>query len=83
MPVIEQRIKKWGNSQGILLPNDLCEAMSVGAGDYLIIDYSSATQDASLRAKRDYTIDTLLAGYTGPKPSEVYPAGEAVGRELW
>jgi hypothetical protein len=32
--------------------------------------------------KRIYTLETLMKGYTGPKPTE-YDWGEPAGKEMW
>mgnify|MGYP001663942601 CR=1 FL=1 len=38
--VMEATLKKWGNSQGILIPKNLCEYLGVSIGDHLEVEES-------------------------------------------
>ena len=77
-------LMKWGNSQGVIIPKALCEELGMQVGDRIAMD----VVDGELRAKpsKDYTIQSLLADYDGPKPEYVDYFGDwggPVGRELW
>ena len=39
--VMEATLKKWGNSQGILIPKSLCEYLGISIGDHLEIEESN------------------------------------------
>jgi len=73
-------LSKWGNGQGILLPKQLCEKLGLKTGDKLTVD----AQEGKLiiKPEKSYRIESLLEGYTGPKPEE-YDWGKPMGREMW
>lgn len=76
----EATVRKWGNSQGVILPKDLCDQAGIHIGQNLNIHVEGAT--LRLVPAHDVTIDALLADYEGELPSE-YDWGQPVGKEMW
>lgn len=83
MPTLEQRVKRWGNSKGILLTNDYCDDQGISVGDIVVIEYGIAGKKPTIEPKNSYTIDALLAGYSGEPPAEIDAPVSAIGKELW
>ncbi len=83
MVAMHATLTKWGNGRGILLPKEMCEALSLSVGDSvsLVLDESSRT--VVLENPKAYTLSALMAGYDGPKPGEVDAPDASVGGELW
>ena len=73
-------LRKWGNSQGVLIPKGLCDRLGIKTGDAisLTIDGDSIV----LKPEREHTLSALMAGYAGPMPEEV-DWGAPAGKELW
>lgn len=76
-------LTKWGNGRGILLPKEMCDALALSIGDTVSLVLDEATRTVKLENPSAYTLGALMAGYDGPKPGEVDPPGESVGREMW
>ena len=78
-------LTKWGNSQGIILPKSICEALGLSCGD--TVDLEVADGELRVRpARKSYTIQALLADYDGPGPEPVdywEGWGGPVGKEVW
>lgn len=82
-------LTKWGNSQGIVIPKDLCRKIGIAVGDQLSI---SVNQDGSLRVtpakptyrrRRNLTIEELFDGYDGAYQPQEMDWGHPVGEEAW
>jgi AbrB family looped-hinge helix DNA binding protein len=73
-------LKKWGNSQGILIPKSYCEQLAIRPGDK--IDLSLDGDKITLRPEKEFTFSALMRGYDGPPPQE-YDWGKPAGKELW
>ena len=76
-------LTKWGNSRGILLPKEMCDALALSIGDTVSLVLDEATRTVKLENPNAYTLSTLMAGYGGPKPGEIDAPGKSAGRELW
>ncbi len=77
-------IRKWGNSQGILLPKHLLRSLRWSEDEQITV----AVQDGKLVIERTApseqpTIEELFSGWKGdPDPREV-DWGEPAGKEIW
>lgn len=70
-----------GNSQGIVIPRPICKLMGIEVGDDVTLEVDERGL-LTVEPKRAYTVEALMAGYTGPKPAE-YDWGAPAGKEMW
>ena len=79
-------IKKWGNSQGIILPKEIMELMDAKIGDALdaVIDNGKLTLQPTHKQFTHKTLEERMAE-TGLKLSfgREIEWGESRGSELW
>lgn len=73
-------LTKWGNSQGIIIPKSFCDKLGVKLGDKFELKLDADV--IRVKPQKSYTLESLMAGYDGPKPEE-YEWGEPKGKELW
>ena len=73
-------LKKWGNSQGITIPKNMCNHLGIKPGDKLAISLSD--DKILIEPEREFTLQSLMKDYAGPAP-ETYDWGKPMGRELW
>ena len=73
-------LRRWGNSQGIVIPRDVCERLGIAIGDALELD--EGRDSLTMRPRRTCTLDVLMEGYDGPMPGE-YDWGAPAGKEMW
>ncbi|MDR1412494.1 MAG: AbrB/MazE/SpoVT family DNA-binding domain-containing protein [Actinomycetes bacterium] len=81
MPTIT-KLSKWGTGQGIRLPKPICEMLDLHIGDGLALRVDNDVIILEKDGESEYSIDRLLANYSGPNP-EPYDWGAPVGREEW
>ncbi len=93
MPVAT--LSKWGNSQGILIPKSVCEALGLSVGDKMELRMDAPSLVLTPQRKycrsRKVTIDELFEGWEGDyEPPSDWPTrasevdwGEPRGKELW
>ena len=76
-------LKKWGNSQGVIIPKLYCDEVGIKAGDKISI--TTDIDRIIIKPEKEFTLQALMAGYEGNKPEIVWPDSEdkPVGRELW
>lgn len=69
-----------GNSVGLIIPKEYRTA-GFNQGDKVTIE---KTDDAIIvrPVKEPMTLQSLMRGYTGPKPEFIDP-GASMGREMW
>lgn len=92
---MEATLKKWGNSQGILIPKSLCEYLGISIGDHLEVEESNGAitmrpiQKRFTRSKKVSASD-LFSDWDGPyqapadwdsKGAEI-DWGKPIGEEL-
>lgn len=70
-----------GNSQGIVIPRPICKLMNIEVGDDVTLEVNERGT-LTVEPKRAYTVESLMAGYRGPKPGE-YDWGAPEGKEMW
>ena len=77
------KIQKWGNSQGLRLPQELLSAVEISVGDDVEVVASGHQIVVRKRTLPKYDIAELVSRIPpGYKPEEI-STGEAVGREAW
>ncbi|MBQ9004821.1 MAG: AbrB/MazE/SpoVT family DNA-binding domain-containing protein [Atopobiaceae bacterium] len=84
----ETKVQRWGNSQGVRIPKEICDAVGITVGDRIVITYDSgvvqlrpAEERPRYRATRKVNIAALLDGYDGEYRGEEWLPG-AVGAEV-
>ena len=76
-------VSKWGNAQGIRIPEAFCRQLDISVGDEVSL---SIARDKLIIAKADeqYTLKARREAWDGRGVSETeYDWGEATGKEMW
>ena len=79
---MQSRVKKWGNSQGLRLPQELLRQVNLAVGDEVEI----SVEDQKLvitRSRRRRSLDELLALMPDDYQSTEEDFGPPVGLEEW
>lgn len=72
---------KIGNSQGIVIPRPICNLMNIAVGDDVTMEVDDNGK-LTIEPKKSFTLEALMTGYDGPKPTE-YDWGKPAGKEMW
>lgn len=96
-PVTVTKITKWGNSQGVVIPKNVCEQAGIAVGDSVTIMVEDGdglvikpTGRRFHRTKK-LTSEDVLSNWDGTyEPPDDWPVlgagidwGEPVGKEMW
>ncbi len=92
MRTITGSLARWGNSQGVRIPKDVCELVGAHVGDVVTMDvneelgeltlrFSAARQTPTFRRRRRVTLQELCEGYEGMRVGEEWD-GPDVGAEV-
>ena len=76
-------VSKWGNAQGIRIPEAFCKQLGISVGDEVSL---SIARDKLIIAKADeqYTLKARREAWDGRGKSEPeYDWGETAGKEIW
>jgi len=73
-------LKKWGNSQGIIIPKSYCEKMDIKPGDRIQLAFDG--DRVIVEPEKEHTLTSLMKDYTGSLPEE-FDWGKPMGKELW
>lgn len=83
-------LAKWGNSQGVRIPKDMCDLLGLRVGSPVDIEANVAKSELTLKAahlekkysrSRRVSIEELCKGWHGNKVGEEW-GGEDVGAEV-
>lgn len=75
-------IKKWGNGNGIRIPNELMKLLGIHTNDKLHYEVVG-NQIIIKKATEPLNLDMLFADYNGEKFTSELISLEATGKELW
>lgn len=75
-------IRKWGNSQGVLIPKELLEEAGLKVDDAIKISLNRSKELVISKPKRQ-TIKELFKDYKGDYMFEEDDWGGPVGDEIW
>lgn len=75
-------IKKWGNSQGIRLPKDLLETVSLRENDQVEITIENECILIKPLIKRHKSLEARVAEYSGDYSCSEWDTGEKKGKEV-
>lgn len=87
MVVAEKKTVRVGNSQGVVLPADMCEALGLSVGDRIQLVQQGSTIELRALPERDQALVSSLAelfeGYNGDYQASETDWGAPVGHEEW
>ena len=81
---------KWGNSQALTVPSDICSALGLSLGAKAYVEYDLGTNCVTYRFEKPgsrysrskkMTMEEFAAGWSGPKAGEEW-GGPDVGAEV-
>ncbi|MBR2834558.1 MAG: hypothetical protein IKE43_02430 [Coriobacteriales bacterium] len=87
---MQATLTKWGNSQGVRVPVEVCDALGIHVGSQAEIEFDQARSSVTFRfinedrrytRSRKMTIQEFASGWTGPKVGEEW-GGPDVGAEV-
>ena len=79
---MQSQVKKWGNSQGLRLPQELLRQVNLAVGDE--VDISVEDQKLVItRSRRRRSLDELLVLMPDDYQATEEDFGPPVGREEW
>ena len=76
-------IKKWGNSDGIRIPNNILKALNLKTNDVLNIDTDGEKIIISVPKKRKISLSNEFKNYKGKNLAKDFSWDESVGKEIW
>jgi len=80
--VVEARLKKWGNSLGVRIPQSI--AKDVGLTEDSVVDLRAEDGRLVIRLKaKSYKLDELLAQVTDTNVHPETNWGQPLGKEIW
>jgi antitoxin component of MazEF toxin-antitoxin module len=76
-------VTKWGNAQGIRLPDVFCRQLGIAAGDKVTIAVEKNRMIVT-NLDEQYAIEARLAAWDGSgSPEPEYDWGKPAGKEIW
>ena len=76
-------VTKWGNAQGIRLPETFCRQLGISVGDKVSLTIEKNKLILESASDR-YTLQARLKAWQGAgAPESEYDWGEPVGEEIW
>ena len=81
------KVQKWGNSQGVRIPKEACDAAGIKVGDIVEISYEPGSVTLRVAPDRGYrrsgrrTLAEICAGYEGERVGTEWIVG-SVGSEV-
>lgn len=80
---MEVKLQKWGNSDGIRIPNSMLKALNLKTNDIVIIEQVNDKIVISIPKKKKISLEERFKNYNGKYNVEPYDWGEMVGKEIW
>ena len=79
---MENKLQKWGNSNGVRLPKVYLEALHLKTGDKVNID-REGDKIIITKSLNKNTLKERIENYKGSNLSEEFVWDEAKGEEIW
>lgn len=76
-------IKKWGNSDGIRIPNNILKTLNLKTNDVLNIDTDGEKIIISVPKKKKISLSNEFKNYKGKNLAKDFSWDESVGKEIW
>mgnify|MGYP005725659703 CR=1 FL=1 len=80
---METKVKKWGNSLGIIIPNAFAKETAIEAGSLLELSVVDGKLIIIPRSRPKYTLDELLDKIEKENIPEQVDFGKPAGKEIW
>jgi antitoxin MazE len=76
-------VSKWGNAQGLRLPEAFCRQLGISAGDKVSLSIEKDKLIIS-GTNEEYTLKARMKNWNGTRhQTHEYDWGESVGKETW
>lgn len=76
-------IKKWGNSDGIRIPNNILKALNLKTNDVLNINTDGEKIIICVPKKKKISLANEFKNYKGKNLAKDFSWDESVGKEIW
>lgn len=85
MSILQTRIRKWGNSHGVILPKEVLDSPHFNQGQKMSISLSadSITLKPILPRKKKISLAEMVRGMHPRDRHELIDFGNDVGKEIW
>lgn len=80
---MEVRLQKWGNSNGIRIPNIILKTLNLKPNDKVEIREENEQIIISKVKKQSLTLEERIKNYKGSNLSKNFSWDEPQGREIW
>lgn len=80
---MEVRLQKWGNSNGIRIPNIILKSLNLKPNDKVEIREENEQIIISKVKKQSLTLEERIKNYKGPNLAKEFSWDEPQGREIW
>lgn len=81
--IMEARIQKWGNSDGIRIPSSILKSLNIKTNDVLNIEQEDDKIVISVPKKKKISLEDRFKEYHGKNLAKDFSWDENVGREIW
>lgn len=80
---MEAKLQKWGNSDGIRIPNTFLKLLNLKTNDVLDISYEDDKIIITKPKKTKISLAERFENYNGENLAKDFVWDEAKGREIW
>ena len=80
---MEIKLQKWGNSQGIRIPQSLLKSLNLKVNDFLDIFQEEDRIIISKSKNRKISLKERFEKYNGENQAEDFVWDNKVGKEIW
>ncbi len=80
---MENRLQKWGNSNGVRIPKVFLESLGLKSGDMVNIEREEDKIIITKAQEKKISLKDRIAKYEGPNLVEDFVWDEAKGEEIW
>lgn len=81
--IMEARIQKWGNSDGIRIPSNILKSLNIKTNDILNIEQKDDKIIISVPKKKKISLEDRFKEYHGKNLAKEFSWDENIGREIW
>mgnify|MGYP001623490545 FL=1 len=81
--IMEAKIQKWGNSDGIRIPSSILKSLNIKTNDIINIEQQDDKIIISVPKKKKISLEDRFKEYHGKNLAKEFSWDENVGREIW
>lgn len=81
--IMEARIQKWGNSDGIRIPSSILKSLNIKTNDILNIEQKDDKIIISVPKKKKVSLEDRFKEYHGKNLAKDFVWDDPIGREIW